>query len=136
MVGRVFGTNPVRLPRINLLRLEEELSAVHLRLATVTIEHLPYGEFIARYDRAGTCFYLDPPYWGCENFYGDNFSADDFPRLAAALAGICGKFILSINDVPEIRDIFKAFTIATVPTAYSMQSRAYKRVTELLIRNF
>ena len=37
--NRTFGLD--RRPRINLLRLEEELSEVHLRLATVTIENLP-----------------------------------------------------------------------------------------------
>jgi DNA adenine methylase len=38
--NRTFGTGPLRAPRINLLRIEEELSEVHLRLSRVTIENL------------------------------------------------------------------------------------------------
>ena len=59
--GRVFGptlgTSATKPPRLNLLRLEEDLSAAHLRLARVMIEHLPYSDFIARYDRSSTFFY-------------------------------------------------------------------------------
>ncbi len=40
--GRTFGVAPLKRPMINLLRLEEELHEVHLRLATVTIENLPW----------------------------------------------------------------------------------------------
>ena len=49
--------------RLNLLRIEEELSAAHLRLANVIIEHGPWHEVVARYDRPTTFCYLDPPYW-------------------------------------------------------------------------
>ena len=35
-------------PRINLLRIEEELSEVHLRLARIQIENLPWQDFIKR----------------------------------------------------------------------------------------
>ena len=46
------------------------LGAVHERLSGVIIECLPYVEFVSRYARSGTLFYLDPPYWGCEGDYG------------------------------------------------------------------
>ena len=36
-----FGSVQFRRPRINLIRIEEELSEVHLRLANATIENLP-----------------------------------------------------------------------------------------------
>lgn len=35
----------------------------------------------------------------------------DFERLAALLRGLQGRFILSLNDVPEVRDIFAGFRI-------------------------
>jgi site-specific DNA-adenine methylase len=40
------------------------LADIHERLAGVVIEQLPFDQFIARYDRPGMLFYLDPPYWG------------------------------------------------------------------------
>lgn len=45
-----------------------------------------------------TFFYIDPPYWDCEDYYGKGFfSREDFGRLAELLAGVQGKFIL----IPE-----------------------------------
>lgn len=67
--GQNFGVDSTRT-RFNLTTLEPLLADVHERLAGVTIERLPYDEFIRRYDRAGMLFYLDPPYFGGENDYG------------------------------------------------------------------
>jgi len=136
LVGRTFGTSVARLPRVNLLRMEEELSQIHLRLTGVTIENLPWSEFLGRYDRPETFFYLDPPYWGCEELYGPHFSRDDFPCMAERLSSLQGKFLLSLNDVPEIRTIFKAFQIREVQTAYSVAADRCTPVRELLIKNF
>lgn len=136
VVGRVLAKTVARLPRINLLRLEEELSAIHLRLAQVTIENLPWEHFLTRYDRSDTFFYLDPPYWGREAFYGKDFCRDDFSRMAASLAHLQAKFILSLNDLPEVRETFKDFQIQTIQTAYSVASERFNSVSELLIKNY
>ena len=111
------------------------LEAVHERLAGVVIECLPYADFIARYDRPTTLFYLDPPYWGSEADYGEGlFRRPDFERLAAALKGLQGRFILSSNDVPEVREIFGRYSIEPIHTTYTLagQGRA-KTTTELII---
>lgn len=133
-----FGTATTRPPRLNLLRIEEELSEAHLRLAQVTIENLPYGQFIARYDRPHTVFYIDPPYYGCEDYYGDGlFSKDDYKLLSNQLSTISGNFIMSINDTPEIRLLFRQFNFLEVPTKYSIGAHGrQKTVTELLIANY
>ena len=66
-------------------------------------------------------FYLDPPYWGCETDYGKLvFERGDFDRLAGCLRGIEGRFILSINDVPEIRTAFAGFGMQEVETTYTV----------------
>jgi len=44
-----------------------------MKLSRVVIECLPWQEVIRRYDRPETLFYLDPPYWGCENDYAAAF---------------------------------------------------------------
>jgi DNA adenine methylase len=49
------------LSGFNLLLIEEELSAIHLRLARVYIENKSYEDVIAYFDRPETFFYLDPP---------------------------------------------------------------------------
>jgi DNA adenine methylase len=125
-------------PRLNLLRVEEELSAVHLRMARVYVENKPYEKFIDRYDKPDTFFYLDPPYYGCEDYYGDDvFHREDFLKLRNILKGIQGKFILSINDVPPIGALFKEFYMEKVNTSYSAGGAdKKKKVTELLIMNY
>jgi DNA adenine methylase len=137
LIGRSFGRSTHRGPRINLVRLEEELSAIHLRMTRVTVENLPWQEYVKRYDSPSTFFYLDPPYWGFEGIYGkDLFARDDFGIMADRLAGIQGKFLLSINNVPAIRETFGSFRIREVNTTYCSRKVASSGVTELLISNF
>lgn len=133
--GRTFGVGPLHRPRVNLLRLEEELSEVHLRLSRVTIENLPWQEFIKRYDRKETFFYLDPPYYKMP-YYAHNMVFEDYQELADILSGTKGRFILSINDHPEIREVFAEFDIDTVRLRYSASGKKQQEASELLISNF
>ncbi|SNX71863.1 site-specific DNA-adenine methylase [Cereibacter ovatus] len=136
--GRNFGVSSHRPGRFNLSTLEPMLEDLHSRLAGVIIECLDWAEFIPRYDRDGTLFYLDPPYWGCEGDYGRRlFQRGDFERMAELLAGIEGRFILSLNDVPEVRAIFARFHLTEVTTSYTIGDRADRSSTraELLISN-
>ncbi|MDM9983665.1 DNA adenine methylase [Bartonella henselae] len=68
-------------------------------------------------------FYLDPPYFGVEDYYGkDLFKQEDYQTIFALLAQLKGKFLLSFNDVPEIRKIFSQFTRKEVRTTSSYNS--------------
>ena len=113
------------------------IRGAHARLQDVQIERLDGAEFIRRYDRPFTLFYLDPPYWGHEADYGKGlFARDDFARMAELLRGLKGRFILSLNDRPEVRETFAGFRFEEVTTRYTMTWSAAKRtVGELLIRN-
>lgn len=140
-VNRSFGTSSVRPSSLNLLNVEEQLRATHGRMARTTIENLDACNCILRYDSPKTFFYIDPPYWNAD-FYAVSFKGEDFERLADTLKGIQGKFILSLNDTPEVREIFKGFRMETIETKYSLanpkvaaQARGEDR-KELLIYNF
>lgn len=112
----VSRTNPARW---DLTKLVPMLEDVHERLCGVDIERLPYAKLISLYDTPGTLFYLDPPYFGCEDDYGPGvFSRADFEALRDLLEGIQGRFILSLNDTPEVRRIFGRFTIESVDVNY------------------
>ena len=93
VTSRVFGVDPERSPRINLLRLEEELSEVHLRLSRVTIENLPWDSFIKRYDRKNTFFYLDPPYYEKPCYNHNFYHIEDYMQIRDILETVKGKFI-------------------------------------------
>jgi DNA adenine methylase len=121
------GFNPERIPSL----IEE----THHRLARVQIECLPYEEVLARYDRPATLFYLDPPYYKRE-LYRYNLEPEEFRTMAERLGKLKAKFILSLNDVPEVHALFKNFTIKTVELAYTAQKIAGRRYREVLITNF
>lgn len=137
VTGRNFGMVMETSARFDVTKLGPMLEDVHERLAPVVIERLPYAVFIAKYDRPGTLFYLDPPYWGNEADYGDQFSRGDFEQLAEQLARIRGCFILSINDTPGVRDVFGRFDLEVTQTTYAIGTKmagAGKRVGELIVR--
>ena len=134
--GRTFGDDSRQGARFNVTRLEPMLADLHERLAGVVIERLDFAEFLRRYDRAGMLFYLDPPYWGSEGDYGaELFGRDDFVRLAAALGGLRGRFLLSLNDTPAVRELFAGFPLRELSTTYTLARGKTKRAAELLISN-
>lgn len=134
VAGRSFGVSPELPGRFDVTKLEPQLADLSERLAGVTIENLPYGEFITRYDRPGALFYLDPPYFGSEDYYiKGSFGRSDFARLAAQLAKIAGWFVLSINDAPEIRATFAAFEIEAVDLTYSVNDGDGTAARELIV---
>lgn len=132
--GRTFGVDTSGPARFNINRLGPILEEVHERLAGVVIERLPWDAFIDRYDTPATLFYLDPPYYGCETDYGkDVFARPDFVRIATRLQTIKGRFVLSLNDRPEVREIFEAFRICDVPLTYTIAGGEGKPVSEVII---
>ncbi|WP_201746388.1 DNA adenine methylase [Veronia nyctiphanis] len=74
---------------------------------------------IARYDSPETVFYLDPPYWGTTG-YGEAFSFDNYVRMAELAQTSKGKFVISINDHPEIREVFEGLTCHNVSITYTV----------------
>jgi DNA adenine methylase len=136
VTGRSFGVSPGTSARFDVNRLGVLLEEVHDRLSGVVIECLHWSELIERWDRRSALFYLDPPYWDCETDYGAGvFSKADFEHLACRLATIKGRFILSINDAPEIRRIFAGFHMSEVETTYSIAEQGAHSVRELVFTN-
>lgn len=135
-VRGVFGVAPDQAPRFSLSRLEPILEAAHERLEAVVFESLDWAELVQRYDTPQTLFYLDPPYFGGENDYGKGlFDRSQYRRMADVLGAIKGAFILSINDLPEIREIFAGFMMEPVKLTYSISSAGGTEAAELIITN-
>lgn len=134
VASRAFGVSYTGGARFDVTKVVPLLEDVHSRLTGVVIECLTWQACIAKYDRPGTLFYLDPPYWGNESDYGSGFDRQQFAALAGVLTRLQGRFILSLNDTPEVRRTFQDFRIDVVETTYSVGGgSASKRVGELLI---
>ncbi|WP_218135161.1 DNA adenine methylase [Variovorax sp. YR216] len=134
--SRTFGTATTSPARLNLLRIEEDLSAAHLRLHQVTVEHLDWAECVRRYDRAHTLHYMDPPYWGTEG-YDVAFGLNQYDRMAELLRTMHGKAIVSVNDIPEMRKAFAGLRLRSLSITYSVGAADHRSAArELLISNF
>lgn len=129
----VYGVRPGRVGNFDITRLQPMLEDLHERLAGVTIERLPFQDFIRRYDRPETLFFIDPPYWGIEGLYGEElFARSDYETLLSCLRSLAGRFILTINDRPETRDLFSGFTIEPIELRYTVGHSVGK---ELIVSN-
>lgn len=135
VTGRNYGVRRTGGGYLDTAKLFPILRSVHSRLSAVHIEQLPWAEFIRRYDTPGTLFYLDPPYFGSEGDYGAAlFGRGQFEHLADALSGLQGRFLLSINDTPEIRALFGRFSWREVATTYGLAAAGQQTgVRELII---
>jgi DNA adenine methylase len=134
--AQVIGTATTAPPRMNLLRIEEYLSAAHLRLSRVYIEHLAWDSCIARYDRSHTLFYCDPPYWKTIG-YGVEFAFENYERMAELAKTIQGKMIISVNDIPEMRSVFDGLEMKSVGINYKVGAKgSAKETAELIVKNF
>lgn len=71
-------------------------------------------------------------------FGKDMFGRNDFGAMAKQLAGMKRRFLMSINDVPEVRSIFGRFEQRAVKTTYSIgvSNRRSGAAGELLFANF
>lgn len=110
-----------------------------LETRKVTIETLDFEELIDRYDRAHTFFYLDPPYYLPSVPYAFALTEADHERLARRLAKVRGSWLLSYNDVPEVRRLYEGFRTQKVVFRYGISGKAGRPCTqgkEVLIRNY
>lgn len=133
--GQTFGTATTSGPRLNLLRLEEDISQAHLRLSQTFIEHLDWEACITKYDRPHTLFYCDPPYWQTEG-YGVDFGIEQYDRMAELARTIKGKMVISVNDIPAMRKAFSVLHMESLPISYTVGGGKGCKSAELVIRNW
>lgn len=129
-----FGVSVESPPKLNLMRIEEDLSAAHMRLSRTYIEHLDWKECIKRYDRPGTLFYLDPPYWGTAG-YGGDFPLEEYAAMAEIAKSAKGQVVISVNDIPEMREAFAGLDIRTAKIRYTVGGGGGETSKELIISN-
>ncbi|MDD2853811.1 MAG: DNA adenine methylase [Desulfuromonadaceae bacterium] len=134
--SQTFGTSPSSPPRFNILRLEEDLSQAHLRLSRAWIEHLGWADCVRKWDRDYTLHFLDPPYYETEG-YGVPFELEQYGLIAETMKTMKGSAILTINDHPEMRRIFKGFKMQTMKINYTIGGGGKgKDRQELIYRNW
>src|SRR5262249_26846910 len=130
-LNRHFHYSVQKPTNYNVARIPALIKETHERLANMQIENTPHQKILRRYDRTTTLFYLDPPYFD-RRLYKFNLSNEDFETLSTRLSKLKGRFILSLNDVPEVRRTFSKFEVTTISLAYSAAPGGRKRFNELI----
>lgn len=96
-----------------------------------------YKKIIKKFDGKKTFFYLDPPYENSKTLYKDGEL--NYEELSNLLKKIKGRFLLSINDSANIRNIFKDFKIISLNVrgvANEGKDIGSGNRKELLIKNY
>lgn len=123
--------------RVSLKNIVDDLEVFSERLKTTIIEQLDFEKLIPLYDRNETLFYVDPPYYGVQDYYAAQFQESDHLRLRNVLENIKGKFILTYNDCPFIRGLYQNYQIIPIERQSNMtSSNTQERYREIIIKNF
>lgn len=123
--------------RVSLNSTIQELAVFKERLRSTIIECQDFEEIIRHYDGENTLFYADPPYYGGEGYYGGQFREEDHLRLKAALDGVKGRFLLTYNDCPFIRELYRDYRVVPIERQNNMTaSSTNQRYREIMVKNY
>lgn len=92
--------------------IEARLYAAAQRLRGVQIENEDFRAIFQTYDSPETFFYADPPYFGMEDYYHfqGEFTKKDHEALAEILKKLKGRWLLSYNLCPEVKELYAGFS--------------------------
>lgn len=108
-----------------------------LRHATLTNES--YDTTFRKHDGTDTFFFLDPPYEKSVGLdYAEGSEAFNFAKFAEDVRSLKGKFLLTINNSPAIRKLFKGLKLYpyVVKGHHSKSAIGKEDRKELLITNY
>ena len=123
---RTFGVDPGGPARFDMSKLAPMLEAIFERLSGVVIERLHWAEFIDRYDRPGTLFYLDPPYYvKGKGLYRNYYEHDDHVAIARKLQQMSFKWpwVVSYDNAEEICAMYQLSRSLSYGLNYTAQRR-------------
>ena len=109
------------------------------RLQKVVIENKDFEKLISAQDSEVSFFYCDPPYFSTEGYYENvGFTTADHERLRDSLKNISGKFLVSYNDCPEIRELYGGYEMYSYERLNNIRQRfdGGSMFGELLIANY
>lgn len=107
--------------------VRENIEAVCARLDRVNIENLDWQEIIRRYDGPETFFFFDPPYINCGKTNYAAWTPETMETFRAALVKLKGRWLVTVDDSPDCRRIFKGCKIRPVARANGIECRAERR---------
>lgn len=122
--GACYGSRAARM---------EAIRALSQRLDRTCIEQLDWIRCLDLYDRPSTFFFVDPPYTECGVTLYPGWTNTEVRVLQEHLAKLRGRWVLTLNDTPAIREIFAGCTIRPIERAKGINAKAAKVYRELVI---
>lgn len=128
--------------KFNAMSRVKNIAEYKDRMKNTKISSSDYAAVIKDWDTKQTFFFMDPPYEKSTKSFGyAEHESFDFERFAKVVKGIKGKFIVTINDSPRIRDLFKGYNIYEVIVkgvgkTTKHESIGTKNREEILIANY
>lgn len=111
----------------------ENIKQISHRLKKVQVLNRDWEHIIKYLDSKKTFFFIDPPYY-CRNRY-DTDHEMDFDKLYEILSGISGKFLMTINYIPD--EYRSKFNIVNEDVNYTLAVNSnVKNIPELIITNY
>jgi DNA adenine methylase len=108
----------------------------------VYIDCVDFRRCIKNWDGPATFFFLDPPYYGATKYrtLGPQFLVNDQEDLAGILRHVEAKWLLTLNDHPRVRELYRGFRMVEVDTQMATQKvkagAKRARLRQLIIRNY
>ncbi|RLI00128.1 hypothetical protein DRO19_00300 [Candidatus Bathyarchaeota archaeon] len=111
------------------------------RLQNVMIECRDYREVLELNDSPETFFYIDPPYYETDDALGISWNHNQHKELASVVSKLKGKWLITYNDHPEIRKLYRKYKIEKIVISRSAVHPKYSdgvrgHYVHLLIMNY
>lgn len=137
--GRDFGTSVKGTTTMKSTgNILSRIPIIANRIDKVEIENVDFKELILKYDYNKAFFYLDPPYTKGAGYITTSTKDFNHIGLKDILMNLKARFLLSYDDSPMIRELYKDFNIIEVErpngiNRKNIKNNAYK---ELIITNY
>lgn len=111
----------------------EAILSLNRRLDSVCIENLDWKRCLELYDTPETFFFFDPPYTYCDATMYDSWKTEDVEDFAKTVKSLKGKWIITFNDHPSIREIFKGYKIKAIERPRGINNKGESSVYREII---
>jgi DNA adenine methylase len=121
-----------RFVKSDLIRKIRRIASYRQQIELFQLDALDFIQTVVPQSAPHTLVNLDPPYFNKgRELYTNFYQAEDHAKLAAAVSSIGRRWIVTYDDVPQIRDLYAAFPMYLNNLNYSAQ---IKRVgTEIIV---
>lgn len=133
--AQTFNTSKCEQAVRPIEKFEEKINQATKKLRTAVIENKSWEKCIEIYDTEKTFFFCDPPYLDLTG-YGVGFGVDQYELMSTLAKTMKGKIMITINDIPKIREIFDGLNFREVEIKYSIALKEHKKSRELIITNY